>query len=147
MIKKSVLEKIDTENVSYNTIIKNEKNKHEFRFIDQKEFEYQGCMYDVFKKEKKENGDVILYCIKDEKEFRLISIFNKMNKKQDTSKNRTSKNILKFLNSPYILPEHSFSYISITKNVLFVSCMNPLINLCREIPVPPPKLSNTKTFI
>lgn len=102
-----------------------------------REFRYQGAMYDVVRKEKVENGTRIL-CHHDKKETRLR---NHMRRQQAQNTGEQGQGVAKWLKhfSPYVLPQRA----GIAHSGRFVCELNfryklHLAQTDLDVPSPPP---------
>lgn len=110
--------------------------------IDEKEFRYKGGMYDIVNKEIK-NDSVYFYCVFDEKEIFLISLFTeqfKENQGEDSSDKILSHfffNVLSYyqLLNDWIVPPDKFSIIDFLNR-----SDNQTVNYFPDIPTPPPQI-------
>lgn len=112
-----------------------------FKRIDEKEFRYNGRMYDIVKEEMK-NDSVYFYCIFDEKENLLISAFTLLIEKKhetDSSGRIASAAVFNFL------ADNNFTIQKIPqpevcKTRLSFLSDNLFLNFFPDIPTPPPQL-------
>ncbi len=109
--------KIDFKEHVENDSIKNEFKVFKISQIDQIKFqklddeiEYDGHMYDIIKKEKKDN-DIYFYCYSDEKEDSLNKIINAQNDEQNhpSKVNYLQKDLAKNYLSPENIDSNSKS--------------------------------------
>jgi hypothetical protein len=84
----SLLAESETESLAL--IIIDPSERLDFSPINEKEFFYKGCLYDVKFKEVK-NGKVVFHCKKDKEELDLLNPFSRMN---DQNKSNSAKNPL-----------------------------------------------------
>lgn len=80
------------------------KNKHQPEWENDKEFRYEGVMYDVVKKEIPDNNTIIYYCITDKAETTLFAdLDEEVKKSMHTKNNRNNalKNLYKILSDIY----------------------------------------------
>lgn len=54
------------------TIILSQSNSNQFKWLDKKEFLYNGVMYDIVKSDRLKDGKQIFYCINDTQETKLF---------------------------------------------------------------------------
>ena len=121
------------------SITVSESNASTFVFDGEEEFTYNGSMYDVVHKEKKE-GFTIYYCIDDKNETALVQSFLKH---QTGDKTATSKMLLasQFLSEIFI-PSNQFALLNVAQPVIrhqaYCLCNYP--NSYLTILKPPPQL-------
>jgi hypothetical protein len=115
-----------------------EKNKVDFRWIHRREFKYQGEMFDLVKKEEK-NNQLFLYCIHDKNEKRLEDEFAKrVNDNSKNSKRQQGANHLNILLSePAQTDIVSFARVCEFRFMNF--CPDDYSSIQLDIPSPPPE--------
>jgi hypothetical protein len=132
------------EDYSAETITKLTLSNYEFTYLlrwkGDDEFKFKGKMFDVIKIERTQN-QIIIFCIRDEKEEMLISSFEKIFKRNFSSDNINSNSGISLLNVQLLgLPiyqytlERNFSF-----NILsggYTNCYNSKFS---EANTPPPK--------
>lgn len=106
-----------------------------------KEFRYNGNMYDVVKVSKKENGNVHIYCINDKKETKLLTELEKQT--QNNSSRSTSENQRQNLFSPfsnfYLPANTNTDFVPEESTILAPDFQSSFISFIEDIPSPPPK--------
>ena len=116
------------------------ENRIEFKWIHSREFKYNGEMYDIVKKEERDNK-LFLYCINDKKEKKLEEEFEK--KIQDNSSNSKHRqlsnqfNIL--LSEPFQAEKLSFAPVHDFRPKVARSDFYNSVQL--DIPSPPPRIA------
>lgn len=110
--------------------------------IDEKEFRYNGGMYDIVKEEIKDDS-VYFYCIFDEKESLLDFIFTEhfeKNQEENSSDKMPSSFVFKFLSDynslkDWIVPPEKFRLMYFLNR-----SDNLFLNYFPNIPTPPPQI-------
>ena len=116
-----------------------QNSKVDFRWIESREFKYNGDFYDIIKKEVNEN-QLILYCISDTKETKLEKDFeceldiNTTNKKLNSG----HKNIFNFFNYE-VISEIDSNLSELKKLSYGCNYIKNYMPIFTEIPSPPPK--------
>ena len=109
---------------------------------DEKEFRMNGELYDVIEK-RKENGKLIIVCIKDKKETHLVSNYDKLNKEAqgDLSSKSKSTILLNLIAGIFIQNELPVISIPGFVNKKPSTILDDLISSgMKEILVPPPQV-------
>jgi len=142
-LKDNVREKISSNNYSQTLIVFANKNLNdgitELKFHDEKEFSFKGKMYDIIKRENK-NDSVYFYCLADTKEDELNLALIKKGETGDSDKNSGNlvllKNVLQdgLLSHTLFDSDNNFK-IPFTKEESLITTSN----IC-DIPTPPPVL-------
>lgn len=118
---------IDTKNENLEVITIDLSDHPDFTRINEKEFFYNGSLYDV-KYEEIKNNKITFHCKKDEKEIDLLNHFSKFqdDKKENNSKNPLSRFIQKtvqnlFFQNQYLsnLQLHTFEPYWLPNNVQY----------------------------
>ena len=113
------------------------------KWEEEKEFTYNGEMYDVIKKENA-NGELVIQCIKDKKETHLVNNYEKVSKETQgdpLSKNK-STGLLKLITGIFIYTEQPvLSLPSFINNKNEKILCDALSSGSKEILIPPPQLS------
>jgi hypothetical protein len=113
--------------------------KVNFGWIDSREFEYNGDMYDIVKKEENDK-QIFLYCINDSKEEKLDKEFSKnveettTNKKQKPNDNNPIKTLISeavCLVSSKLMDADNLAYMP--------NYFRTYSSIWKEIATPPPK--------
>lgn len=116
------------------------ENTIDFKWIHSREFKYNGEMYDIVKKEERDN-QLFLYCINDIKEKKLEEEFaKKVHDNSTNCKNRKlSYHFTVLLSEPIQTDKISFKPVcEFNFYNMLAECYNS-INL--DIPSPPPRIS------
>lgn len=110
-----------------------------FNWKDDNEFELNGNMYDIAKVETK-NKQIVIYCIRDDKEEQLISNFEKVHNNNSTKdKIHFPCNQLNTLNFNAI-DNDSYSQKRFFNIILFSeSFLNNYVSVFLKFPTPPPR--------
>ncbi len=144
-LKENAREKISSNNYNHSQTLIVFANKNldtgiaELKFYDEKEFSFKGKMYDIIKRENK-NDSVYFYCLADTEEDELNLAFNKKGKTEETDNNSGNLNFLKnilqdgLLTQNHFCPNNNFK-IPFTKEESLITTSN----IC-DIPTPPPVL-------
>ena len=106
-----------------------------------KEFRYNGNMYDVVKVSKKENGNVHIYCINDKKETELLTELEKQtqnNSSRSTSENQRQNQFSPFSNF-YLPAGTNTDFVPEESTILAPDFQSSFISFIEDIPSPPPK--------
>jgi hypothetical protein len=111
----------------------------DFRWIESREFKYNGDLYDIVKKEENEN-QIILYCISDKKETKLEKDFEREIDNSTTNKklNSGDKNIFNFFNYE-VISEIDPNLSELKKLSYGCNYIKNYMPIFTEIPSPPPK--------
>ena len=112
-------------------------NKHLFEWEDEKEFRYNGIMYDVINKKYNAAGEMELSCIADEKETELWSDLTKLSKKNNST--QTEQNLVKTFGSVFIPSEKIFIAFCLTKSFVGFSVTPQFLSIEGDVLSPPPK--------
>jgi hypothetical protein len=117
-----------------------EKSSKEFQMIHEKEFRYKGEMYDIVKKEKK-NDTTYYYCIHDKEETRLFAnlealIINELN---NPDKKKELNSILKIFNSFYLISDKNKLLQPSRSDRIFYYYSDILISIVKNPLTPPPE--------
>jgi hypothetical protein len=109
---------------------------NEIRWIKpNKEFTYQGNMYDVVKI-KQRNGRKAYYCINDTKENKLIADFSRK-----CESNQKARKLVSSFSQNYVFQPESLFHINETSNHDFTILSFDIRSKIKEVCVPPPKYS------
>jgi hypothetical protein len=115
------------------------KSKINFRWLDEREFKYNGDMYDIVKKEENDK-QFILYCINDTKEKKLEEEFEK--RVEENASNRKHKtndsNPFKILISESVLCI-SNEMRKANRLVYSINYFRTYTPIFIDIPTPPPR--------
>lgn len=140
-IRKTINEDYSAEIVT-KLALSNYEFTHFVRWKGDDEFKFKGKMFDVVKIERTQN-QIIIFCIRDEKEEMLISSFEKIFKRNFSSDNINSNLRISLLNVQLLgLPiyeyalERNFSF-----NILSCGYTNNYISKFLEANTPPPKVA------
>lgn len=90
-----------------------EKSNHTFRWIHEKEFCYDGHLYDIVRKEKRGNR-IVFYCLSDEKETQLFANLDELVKRdmnQNTQRKQQRTRLLHFLNSLFLSHQDDILFV------------------------------------
>ncbi|MFL5752159.1 MAG: hypothetical protein ACJ76F_02035 [Bacteroidia bacterium] len=131
-IRKSV-----PENMLTRICIQNNSDWLQINWEEKNEFSYQQELYDLVRTEKTKNG-LILYCIKDSQENKLIAEFQKSSQKeqdQQSSKNKSAKKTIQLFHS--VLSDKMFYPLSEKK--LFTHSYSSVPEVQVQRHYPPPK--------
>jgi len=108
---------------------------------DDKEFRYNGNMYDVVKISKKENGNIHIYCLNDKKETALLTELEKQtqnNSSRSTSENQGQNQFGPFVNF-YLPANTNTDFVPEASTILAPNFQSLFISFIGDIPSPPPK--------
>ena len=112
------------------------------KWQDEKEFTYNGELYDVIQ-QKKVNGELIIQCIKDKKETHLVNDYTKISKETqgDPSSKNKSTVLLKLITGIFIKAEQPVvSLPSFIKKKNTNTLCDVLSFRSKEILIPPPQV-------
>jgi len=116
------------------------ENRIDFKWIHSREFKYNGDMYDIVKKEERDN-QLFLYCINDKKEKKLEEEFAR--KIQDNSSNsklrQLSNQLNVLLSEPVQAEKLSFAPVHDYRPEVARSDFYNSVQL--DIPSPPPRIA------
>jgi hypothetical protein len=116
------------------------ENKIDFMWIHSREFKYNGDMYDIVKKEERDNL-LYLYCINDKKEKKLEEEFaKKIQDNSSNSKQRQLSNQLNILLSEPVQAE-TLSFTPVQDYRPEVARSNFYNSVQLDIPSPPPRIA------
>ena len=111
------------------------------RWKDEKEFEYNGKMYDIAS--VKETGDnIIIYCVRDKKEETLISNYEKLHRTNST-KDKIASDSQTLLMAFHFLatPNESYKLSKTSNSLLFPWGIIDIYNSVHiKFPTPPPRI-------
>lgn len=101
---------------------------------DEKEFRFNGEMYDVVEKEQK-SGQLVIHCIPDKKETTLIKEYQKNNK------HNRSDSIVELVNAQFVLPSE-YSVKPLQRNITktYFERSYSLLSRASFIFIPPPEV-------
>lgn len=118
------------EKIVTHIITADENNSHKIKFVDRKEFIFEGKLFDILDK-KIENGKITYYCYHDKEEEKAADNHKEREKKRNTVNSSGVFSLALITNQALIhFPVKSINgYFFITPS--FVSCQ-------KEIIVPPP---------
>lgn len=118
-----------------------EEYESKLRWKDEKEFEYNGRMYDIAG--VKETGDnIIVYCVRDKKEETLISNYEKLHRTNST-KDKIASDSQTLLLALHFLATQNESYkLSKTNNSLLFpwGIIDNYNSIHIKFPTPPPRI-------
>jgi hypothetical protein len=112
------------------------------KWQDEKEFAYNGELYDVIQ-QKKVNGELIIQCIKDKKETHLVNDYTKISKEtqSDPSSKNKSTVLLKLITGIFIKTEQPVVSLPFYINKKYPTTLCDAISSgTKEILIPPPQL-------
>ena len=114
------------------------ENKKLFEWENEKEFRYNGIMYDIVKEKTNAVGELEFVCFADEDDTKLWSSMTELVKNNNSS--QTIKNLVKLFSSIF-LPAAKISVDYFSDTSLMHHSFSATIPFAEnEIPSPPPKL-------
>ena len=118
-----------------------EEYESKLRWKDEKEFEYNGRMYDIAS--VKETGDnIIVYCVRDEKEEVLISNYEKLHRTNSTKDKIASDSQTLLLAFHFLAIQNESCKLDNASNALFIPSggIDNYNSIYIKFPTPPPKI-------
>jgi hypothetical protein len=118
-----------------------DEDKIDFKWKHEKEFKYNGGMYDIADRFETEDS-IHFYCFYDHKENKLEENFNKHfeKDKEDKKHNSSSRILLSQLTDQYIISEYIFNYQN--SELIYSNYIDTGYSVNElDVPSPPPKLS------
>jgi len=116
-------------------IVVTSENEKQISWIEQnKEFRYNGSMYDVVKSQTKANK-TYYYCINDKKEEKLIANYARHNRRR----NKTLLKIRKVLSNKYFPENFSINTKTNNADIYFTEYQQNYTSIYLETLSPPPK--------
>lgn len=119
-------------------------NKTEYANLDwedEKEFRFNGEMYDIVKVEFISNTDLRVYCIEDKKEKTLFSIHEKQvqNNSSESTDGKHSQKVIKIISNYFFQTPTTNFFIPEKQVLLGLRNKTSFNSFIGEIPSPPPK--------
>ena len=74
-------------------ILVNAENEYELHWKHSREFKYRGVMYDVVRKERKNDNSITYYCVTDTQETQLFEDLNNIVFKESNAKHNNKNNV------------------------------------------------------
>ncbi len=104
-----------------------------------KEINHKGVMYDVYRIVE-ENSQVILYCIKDEKETKLLKNYSSFVSQTKNSQKKQIINNISIFFTPGIINNFTYQLQDKISQFYFYYSKNSLVQIYITPPSPPPKI-------
>lgn len=115
---------------------------NQVRWLDDNEFIFQDEIYDLVRTEKDSNGIIRYYCLKDEKEQKVLDLIGEelgQNTGERNNSSQKSENPVKSLLKDYLPVNNSRSLIPFISTKLLINKGFNFTSIEPDVLVPPPK--------